>query len=69
MFGKDEDMKNFDYIEALARLEKIAARIEDPSTGLPEIEKYLKESSALVEDCRKYLRSLREGWEKPEDSL
>ena len=62
-------MKNFNYIEALSRLEEIAARIEDPATGLPEIEKYLRESSELVEACRKYLRSLREGWEKAEESL
>ena len=69
MLGKDENMKNFDYIEALDRLDKMAARIEDPATGLPEIEKLLKESSELVEACRQYLRNLREGWEKAEASL
>lgn len=62
-------MKNFNYIEALSRLEKIAARIEDPATGLPEIEKYLRESAELVEACRSYLRTLREGWEKTDESL
>ncbi len=62
-------MKKFDYLETLSRLEQIAAKVEDPATGLPEIEGYLKESSELVEACRKYLRSLREGWEKAEESL
>ncbi|MBQ7268897.1 MAG: exodeoxyribonuclease VII small subunit [Bacteroidales bacterium] len=57
-------MKKFDYLEALSRLDLLAARIEDPATGLPEIEKYLKESAELIEACRKYLRGLREGWEK-----
>lgn len=62
-------MKKFDYIEALSRLEKIAGKIEDPATGLAEIEKLLAESSELVEACRNYLRSLREGWEKPDELL
>ena len=69
MFGKDENMKNFDYLEALSRLEQIAVKVEDPATGLPEIEGCLKESSELVGACRKYLRELRDGWEKPEESL
>ena len=52
--------EGFDYQKALARLEEIAAKVEDPSTGLEDIDKYVKESEELVAGCRAYLRTVRE---------
>ena len=37
-------MEKFDYTKAMAELESIAARIEDPSTGLEDIDKYIARS-------------------------
>ena len=53
-------MEKFDYAKAMAELEEIAARIEDPSTGLDDIDKYIKRSEELIEGCRAYLRTARE---------
>lgn len=53
-------MEKFDYIGALDRLEELAVRVEDPSTGLEEIEQCIKESASIVEECRKYLRGCRD---------
>lgn len=54
------DMENFDYLEAIKRLEEIAVKVEDPDTGLEAVDRYLKEADALVEKCRSYLRTVRE---------
>ena len=53
-------MNTFDYQRALAELEKIAETVEDPSTGLDDIDKYVKRSSELISSCRSYLRSVRD---------
>ena len=53
-------MEKFDYSKAMAELEEIATRVEDPSTGLDDIDKYIKRSGELIEGCRNYLRSSRE---------
>ncbi|MCH5173358.1 MAG: exodeoxyribonuclease VII small subunit [Bacteroidales bacterium] len=53
-------MKKFDYTKAMAELEEIAARVEDPSVGLGEIDAYIKRSEELVKACRAYLRGARE---------
>ena len=53
-------MEKFDYAKAMAELEDIATRIEDPSTGLDDIDKYIKRSEELIEGCRAYLRTARE---------
>ena len=50
----------FDYAQAIAELEKIAAEVEDPSVDLDRMYSALKRSSELVEQCRAYLRSARE---------
>jgi len=50
----------FDYNAAVARLEQIAVKVEDPATSLDDIDKLVKESEKLVEGCRNYLRSARE---------
>lgn len=50
-------MEKFDYSKAMAELEEIAAKVENPETGLDDIDKYIKRSSELIESCRKYLRT------------
>ena len=52
--------EKFDYTKAIAELEAIAAKVEDPSTGIGDIDKYMKRSQELVEACRAYLRGARE---------
>lgn len=52
--------EDFDYAKAIEELEQIAAKVEDPSTGIGEIDKYMKRSKQLVEACRAYLRGARE---------
>ena len=41
-------------------LEAIAAKVEDPKTGIEDIDKYIKRSQELVSACREYLRGARE---------
>jgi exonuclease VII small subunit len=60
-------MKDFDYSKALETLEGIAKAVEDPSTGLDDIDKYVKQSEELIEKCRAYLRSVREKTEESFD--
>ena len=52
--------EKFNYNEAIAELEKIAARVEDPGTGLDEIDRCIKGSDELIGRCREYLRTARE---------
>ncbi len=52
--------KGFDYAKAVEELEAIAAKVEDPGTGIDDIEKYMKRSADLIESCRAYLRGARE---------
>lgn len=52
--------KKFDYIKAMKELEDIALKVEDPKTSLEDIGALIKHSKKLIEDCRMYLRSLRE---------
>ena len=54
------NMKEFDYSEAIAELEAIAAKVEDPQTGIDDIDRYMKRTEVLVEACRAYLRGARE---------
>ncbi|HBH20991.1 MAG TPA: hypothetical protein DHU72_01250 [Rikenellaceae bacterium] len=53
-------MEEFNYADALAELEVIAAKVEDPATGIGDIDKYIRRSDELVAKCRAYLRSARE---------
>lgn len=53
-------MEKFDYTKAIATLEKIALKVEDPSTGVEDIDKYIRQTEELVEKCRAYLRTVRE---------
>lgn len=59
-------MERFDYAAAVAELEKIASIVEDPSTGLDDIDRYVTRSAELVAKCREYLRGVRDSLsEKP----
>lgn len=51
--------ENFDYTKAIEELEAIAAKVEDPSTGIGDIDRYMKRSQELIEACRAYLRGAR----------
>lgn len=53
-------MESFDYQKAVAALEEIAVKMEDPSTGLEDIDRYVKQSEELVAKCRAYLRTVRD---------
>ena len=53
-------MEEFNYNEAVAELEKIAARVEDPATGLDEIDRCIRRSDELIGRCREYLRTARQ---------
>lgn len=57
-------MEKFDYKEAVRELECIAAKVEDPSTGLDDIDKYVKRSKELIAACRAYLRTVRDKVDK-----
>lgn len=53
-------MDNFDYKAALEELERIAKLVEDPSTSLDSVDKYIRRSDELIGKCRDYLRQSRE---------
>ena len=53
-------MEEFNYTKAVDELEAIAAKVEDPQTGIGDIDKYMKRSQELIEACRAYLRGARE---------
>ena len=52
--------ERFDYAKAVEELEAIAQKVEDPQTGIDDIDKYMKRSQELVAACREYLRGVRE---------
>ena len=52
--------EEFDYAQAIEELEAIALKVEDPQTGIGDIDKYMKRSQELIEACRAYLRGARE---------
>lgn len=52
--------EQFDYKKAIEELEAIAAKVENPQTGIDEIDRYMKRSQELIEACRGYLRGARE---------
>lgn len=56
--------EKFDYAKAMAELEGIAAKVEDPNTSLDDIGALVSRSKTLIEQCRNYLRSVRESIEK-----
>ena len=52
--------QKFEYSKAIEELEAIAAKVEDPKTGIEDIDKYIKKSEELISACREYLRGVRE---------
>ena len=58
------DTKQFDYTKAMTELEGIATKVEDPKTSLDDIGALVSRSKTLIEECRNYLRSVRESIEK-----
>jgi len=54
------EKEEFDYGKAVKELEEIAAKAEDPQTGIDEIDRYITRSKELVGKCREYLRTARE---------
>ena len=52
--------EKFEYAKAIEELESMAAKVEDPQTGIGDIDTYMKRSQELIEACRAYLRGARE---------
>ncbi len=52
--------ETFDYAKAVEELEAIAAKVEDPQTGIGDIDRCIKRSEELIAACRAYLRGARE---------
>ncbi|MBQ2875247.1 MAG: exodeoxyribonuclease VII small subunit [Bacteroidales bacterium] len=50
----------FDYAKAVEELEAIAAKVEDPQTGIDDIDRCIRRSEELIAACRAYLRGVRE---------
>ena len=60
--------EKFDYTKAVEELEAIAARVEDPQTGIDDIDRYIRRSDERVEACRAYLRGAREKLESMDNN-
>ena len=60
--------EKFDYTKAVAELDAIAVRVEDPNTSLDDIGGLVKRSKELTAKCRLYLRSVRESIEEGEQN-
>lgn len=52
--------EKFDYAKAIAELEEIAAKVENPETKLDHIDALVARSRQLLEQCRAYLREVKE---------
>ena len=52
--------EEFNYAKAVEELEAIASKVEDPQTGIEDIDKFIKRSEELISACRAYLRGARE---------
>ena len=50
----------FDYAKAIAELEEIAAKVENPETRLDDIDALVGRSKELLRQCREYLRSVKD---------
>ena len=55
--------ERFDYTKTVAELDGIVAKIENPETSLDDIASLVSRSKTLIEECRSYLRSVRESIE------
>ena len=52
--------EKFEYTKAVEELEAIALKVEDPDTGIEDIDRYIKRSEELISACRAYLKKARE---------
>lgn len=52
--------EKFDYEKALAELEAIAVKVENPETKLDDIDALVGHSRALLKACREYLRGVKD---------
>ena len=52
--------EKFDYAKAIAELEEIAAKVENPETKLDDIDALVARSKVLLEQCRQYLRGVKD---------
>ena len=52
--------KKFDYAKAIAELDEIAAKVENPETRLDDIDALVVRSKELLKQCREYLRTVKE---------
>ena len=52
--------QTFDYAKAIAELEEIAAKVENPETKLDDIDALVGRSKELLKQCREYLRIVKE---------
>ena len=53
-------MEKFDYAKAVASLEEILAKVEDPETGIDDIDSYVRQAEELSARCREYLCGVQE---------
>ena len=51
--------EKFDYAKAMAELEELAAKVEDPKTSLDDVGALVSRSKLLIDQCRNYLRDVR----------
>lgn len=52
--------EKFDYAKAIAELEEIARKVENPETKLDDIDALVARSKDLLKQCRDYLRTVKE---------
>ena len=52
--------ERFEYAKAVEELEAIAQKVEDPQTGIDDIDVCIRRSAELIGACRAYLRGTRE---------
>lgn len=52
--------QTFDYAKAIAELEEIAAKVENPETKLDDIDALVGRSKELLKQCREYLRTVKD---------
>ncbi|MCR4844455.1 MAG: exodeoxyribonuclease VII small subunit [Bacteroidales bacterium] len=52
--------EKFDYAKAIAELEEIARKVENPETKLDDIDALVVRSKELLKQCREYLRTVKD---------
>ena len=52
--------EKFDYAKAIAELDGIAAKVENPETKLDDIDALVGRSKELLKQCKEYLRGVKE---------